>query len=44
VTVNKGLGSATGFGRLHGAIGYGRWTTSGHQCSGTWSAMRRAAN
>jgi hypothetical protein len=44
VTVNKGIGSATGFGRLHGAIGYGRWTTSGHQCSGTWSAMRRAAN
>jgi len=43
VTVSKGLGSATGFGRLHGATGYGRWTTAGNQCSGTWSAMRRAA-
>lgn len=44
VTVSKGLGSATGYGRLHGASGYGRWTTSGNQCSGTWSAMRRASN
>ncbi|HTZ00933.1 MAG TPA: hypothetical protein VMC05_01275 [Xanthobacteraceae bacterium] len=43
VTVSKGLGTATGYGRLHGASGYGRWTTSGNQCSGTWSAMRRAA-
>jgi hypothetical protein len=44
VTVSKGLGSAVGYGHLHGAIGYGRWTTSGNQCSGTWSAMRRASN
>ncbi|HEY1745770.1 MAG TPA: hypothetical protein VGG11_03250, partial [Xanthobacteraceae bacterium] len=44
VTVNKGLASATGYGRLHGTTGYGRWTTSGNQCSGTWSAMRHAAN
>jgi hypothetical protein len=44
VTVSKGLGSATGYGHLHGATGYGRWTTSGNQCSGTWSAMRRASN
>ncbi|HEX3936787.1 MAG TPA: hypothetical protein VHX43_04715 [Xanthobacteraceae bacterium] len=43
VTVSKGLGTATGFGRLRGATGYGRWT-AGNQCSGTWSAMRRAAN
>jgi len=43
VTVSKGIGSATGYGRLHGASGYGRWTTSGNQCSGTWSAMRRAS-
>lgn len=43
VTVNKGLASATGYGRLHGTTGSGRWTTSGNQCSGTWSAMRRAA-
>jgi hypothetical protein len=44
VMVNKGLGSATGYGRLHGATGYGRWSTSGNQCSGTWSALRRAAD
>jgi hypothetical protein len=44
VTVSKGLASATGYGRLRGTTGYGRWTTSGNQCSGTWSAMRRAAN
>lgn len=44
VTVSKGIGSATGYGRLHGASGFGRWTTSGNQCSGTWSAMRRASN
>lgn len=43
VTVSKGLGTATGYGRLHGATGYGRWT-AGNQCAGTWSAMRRAAN
>ena len=43
VMVSKGLGTATGYGRLHGATGYGHWT-AGNQCSGTWSAMRRAAN
>src|SRR6201996_3796077 len=43
VTVSKGLGTTTGYGRLRGTIGYGRWT-AGNQCSGTWSAMRRAAN
>ncbi len=44
VTVSKGIGSATGYGRLHGGSGYGRWSTSGNQCYGTWSAMRRASN
>ncbi|HXW42644.1 MAG TPA: hypothetical protein VEK75_15660 [Xanthobacteraceae bacterium] len=43
VTVSKGLGSATGYGRLRGASGFGRWSTGGNQCYGTWSAMRRAA-
>lgn len=43
VTVSKGLGTATGYGRLHGTIGYGRWSTSNNQCYGTWSAMRRAS-
>lgn len=44
VTVSKGIGTATGYGRLHGTTGYGRWSTSGNQCYGTWSAMRRASN
>lgn len=43
VRVSKGLGTATGYGRLHGATGYGRWSTDGNQCFGTWSAMRRAS-
>lgn len=43
VSVSKGIGTANGYGRLHGASGFGRWTTSGNQCSGTWSAMRRGA-
>jgi len=44
VTVSKGMGTATGHGRLRGASGYGRWSTAGNQCYGTWSAMRRASN
>ncbi len=46
VTVSKGLGSATGYGRLHGGSGGGRWSAGNgnNQCSGTWSALRRAAN
>jgi hypothetical protein len=44
VSVSKGLGTATGYGRLRGASGYGRWSTSGNQCFGTWSAMRHASN
>jgi hypothetical protein len=44
VTVSKGLGSATGYGRLHGASGGGRWSAGNNQCYGTWTAMRRASN
>lgn len=44
VTVSKGLGIATGYGRLRGATGYGRWSTASNQCYGTWSAMRRVSN
>lgn len=44
VSVSKGLGTATGYGRLRGTTGYGRWSTAGNQCYGTWSAMRRASN
>jgi hypothetical protein len=44
VTVSKGLGSATGYGRLHGDAGGGRWSAGNNQCYGTWSAMRRASN
>ena len=42
VMVSQGGQSATGYGRLHGARGYGRWSAGGSACSGTWSAMRRA--
>jgi hypothetical protein len=44
VTVSKGLGTATGYGRLHGDSGGGRWSAGNNQCYGTWSAMRRASN
>jgi hypothetical protein len=44
VTVSKGLGSATGHGRLHGGSGGGRWSAGNNRCYGTWSAMRRASN
>ena len=44
VTVSKGGQSATGYGRLRGGSGYGRWSAGGNQCYGTWSAMRRASN
>jgi hypothetical protein len=43
VTVSRGLGSATGYGRLHGGSGGGRWSAGNNQCYGTWSATRRAA-
>jgi hypothetical protein len=44
VTVSKGGQSATGYGRLHGSSGGGRWSAGGNTCYGTWSAMRRASN
>ncbi len=43
VMVSRGGQSATGYGRLHGGSGYGRWSAAGNQCYGTWSAMRRAS-
>jgi hypothetical protein len=44
VMVSKGGQSATGYGRLHGTTGYGRWSAGGNTCYGTWSALRRASN
>jgi len=44
VTVYRGGQSATGYGRLRGSSGSGRWSASGNMCYGTWSAMRRAAS
>jgi hypothetical protein len=44
VTVSKGGQSATGYGRLRGSSGGGRWSAGGNTCYGTWSAMRRASN
>lgn len=41
VMVTRGGQTATGYGRLHGASGAGRWSTSGNQCYGVWSALRR---
>ena len=43
VTVSRGGQSATGYGRLRGAHGGGRWSAGGNTCYGTWSAMRRAS-
>ena len=44
VTVSKGGQSATGYGKLRGSSGGGRWSANGNACYGTWSAMRRASN
>jgi hypothetical protein len=41
VTVAHGSSSATGNGRLAGAIGAGLW--HGGDCSGTWTAERRSS-
>lgn len=41
VTVAHGNSSATGKGRLAGAIGSGFW--QGGDCSGTWTAERRSS-
>jgi hypothetical protein len=44
VTVYRMGQSATGYGRLRGSSGAGRWSAGGNMCYGTWSAIRRAAN
>jgi hypothetical protein len=44
VTVYRLGQSATGYGRLRGSSGSGRWSAGGNMCYGTWSAMRRASN
>src|SRR5215469_16137456 len=44
VTVYRAGQSATGYGRLRGSTGSGRWSAGGNLCYGTWSAMRRAGN
>jgi hypothetical protein len=44
VTVSKGGQAATGYGKLRGSSGGGRWTAGGNACYGTWSAMKRASN
>ena len=44
VTVYRAGQSATGYGRLRGSSGSGRWSAGGNLRYGTWSAMRRAAN
>jgi hypothetical protein len=44
VTVSKSGQSATGYGRLRGSSGGGRWSAGGNACYGTWSAMKRASN
>ena len=44
VMVYRSGQSATGYGRLRGSSGSGRWSIGGNMCYGTWSAMRRAAN
>jgi hypothetical protein len=42
VSVASGRLSASGSGRLSNNSGAGRWRSSGGECSGSWSASRRA--
>jgi len=42
VTVSGGGKTASGGGRLRGNVGAGVWHTSNGECSGRWSAERRA--
>ena len=42
VSVASGRLSASGSGRLSHNSGAGRWSSSTGECSGTWSASRRA--
>jgi hypothetical protein len=44
VTVAQGSQSASGVGRLSGNSGRGWWRTATGECSGQWTAERRAAN
>jgi hypothetical protein len=44
VMVYRAGQSATGYGRLRGSTGSGRWSAGGNMCYGTWSALRRVAN
>jgi hypothetical protein len=44
VAVYRAGQSATGYGRLRGSSGSGRWSVGGNMCYGTWSAIRRAAS
>jgi len=41
VIVSSALGSASGYGRLRGSQGAGRWNSAGGECAGGWSAVRR---
>jgi hypothetical protein len=43
VSVASGRLSASGSGRLSANSGAGRWASSRGECSGSWSASRRAA-
>jgi hypothetical protein len=43
VTVAGAGRSASGFGRLSQNSGAGRWSSSRGECSGSWSASRRAS-
>ena len=43
VSVASGRLSASGSGRLTNNSGAGRWSSSAGECSGSWSASRRAA-
>jgi hypothetical protein len=44
VVVAEGGRSASGYGRLVGNRGSGRWSTSSGECAGEWVARRRVAN
>jgi hypothetical protein len=44
VAVFRSGQNATGYGRLHGSSGAGRWSVGGNTCYGTWSAVRRTAS
>ena len=43
VTVSRGDKSATGHGRMSATDGSGIWSAASGECSGTWTAERRAS-